>query len=222
VVPDGSVQHVINRGDHRETIFHKPADFRAFLALMAEAAHHVPMRILAYCIMRNHFHFVLWPLKGRDLSAYMQRLMNTHIGRYLKHYPPASRGHLYQGRYQNFTIQSDHHLLKVMHYVEANPVAARVVWRAEHYKWSSASRDAEKPGRPVLAVGPVEKPRDWLEIVNRSLSTEEVERIQRSVRRGTPFGSRDWVYQLAVEHDLLHTIRPRGRPPIDESMLPVD
>jgi putative transposase len=55
ISPDGFVQHVLNRGDHRETLFHTIDDFIIFLSLIAEAACRVPMRILAYCIMRNHF-----------------------------------------------------------------------------------------------------------------------------------------------------------------------
>jgi putative transposase len=36
---------------------------------MAESAERVAMRIVAYCIMRNHFHLLLWPHKGSELSA---------------------------------------------------------------------------------------------------------------------------------------------------------
>jgi putative transposase len=73
VSPDGFVQHVLNRGDHRETLFHKPGDFRAFLLVVAEAACRIPMRILAYCIMRNHFHLLLWPYQGDDLPYLSDR-----------------------------------------------------------------------------------------------------------------------------------------------------
>jgi putative transposase len=158
--PDGFVQHVLNRGDHRETIFHKPSDFRAFLAIVAEAAQRVAIRILAYCIMRNHFHLVLWPYAGNDLPVFMQVLMNLHIQRYLQHYRPPSPGHIYQGRYTNAVVQSDHHLLRVIRYVEANALSARLVARAEHYKWSSASPHRADDGRPELSDWPVARPGD--------------------------------------------------------------
>src|SRR5687767_13967749 len=139
ISPDGYVQHVLNRGDHRETIFFKAGDFRAFLAIVAESARRVGMRILAYCIMRNHFHLVVWPHAGNDLPVFMQLLMNLHIQRYLRHYRPESPGHIYQGRYTNSIVQSDHHVLRVMRYVEANALSAGLVRCAEDYKWSSAS-----------------------------------------------------------------------------------
>jgi putative transposase len=216
IAPDGFIHHVMNRGDHKETLFHKPADFRAFLALMAEATHRVAMRILAYCIMRNHFHFVLWPYEGVDLSVYMQLLMNLHIQRYLRHYPPASPGHIYQGRYTNSIVQDDISLLRVMRYVEANALTAHLVARAEHYKWSSASPHAADPGRPTLSPGPIEKPSTWLEYINAPQSMEEIGKIHRAARRGAPLGDAAWASRMVKAYGLEHTIRDRGRPRVYE------
>ena len=57
----GYCYHVLNRGNARAEVFHKDQDFQAFLAMIAEASLRQPMRILAYCLMPNHFHLVLWP-----------------------------------------------------------------------------------------------------------------------------------------------------------------
>jgi len=46
--------HVLNRGNARDQIFHKDADFQAFEKVMAETTEQVPMRILAYCLITNH------------------------------------------------------------------------------------------------------------------------------------------------------------------------
>lgn len=59
--PGGFVYHVINRGVGRRTLFHKEPDYAAFERVLAEAYQQVPIRILAYCLMPNHWHFVLWP-----------------------------------------------------------------------------------------------------------------------------------------------------------------
>src|SRR6476469_8641992 len=136
ISPDGYVQHIVNRGDHRETLFHKPADFDAFLRAVTDTCRAIRMRILAYCIMRNHFHFVLWPYAGCELGVFMSRLMNVHIGRYLRHYPPVSPGHLYQGRYTNAIVETGRSVLHVIRYVEANALTACIVKRAEDYPWS--------------------------------------------------------------------------------------
>jgi putative transposase len=220
VSPDGFVQHVLNRGDHRETLFHKPGDFRAFLLVIADAADRVPMRILAYCIMRNHFHLLLWPYQGNDLPDFMNLVMNIHIGRYLRHYPPASPGHLYQGRYTNSIVETGTSVLVVAKYVEANALNAGLVTRAEDYRWSSASPYATDDERPILATWPVEKPKNWLTLLNLRTPARELMQIKESAARGAPYGSAAWVERMVKEHSLEHTIRRRGRPSKNASVLP--
>jgi|EndMetStandDraft_3_1072993.scaffolds.fasta_scaffold07455_3 putative transposase len=220
ISPDGFVQHVVNRGDHRDAIFHKPSDFRAFLAVIAEAAYRIPVRILAYCIMRNHFHLVLWPYEGKDLPAFMQLVMNIHINRYLRHYPPSSPGHIYQGRYANPLVETGPALLRVIRYVEANGFSAGLVKRAEHYKWSSASPRAADAGRPTLAEWPIAKPADWSQYLNTPTPADEWKKLQRSIRRGAPYGSDPWVTSVAAAHGLKSTLRPRGRPRSYETFVP--
>jgi REP-associated tyrosine transposase len=212
IAPDGFIHHVMNRGDHRETIFHKSADFQAFLGLMAESVRRVPMRILAYCIMRNHFHLLLWPDHGVELSAYMQVLMNLHIQRYLLHYPPSSPGHIYQGRYTNSLVQDGVSFLTVMRYVEANALTAQIVSHAEDYLWSSASPHASDPDRPALAEGPIAKPADWLDFINTPVSAEVFEKIHRAAQRGAPIGDATWTNRMVTAYQLEHTVRDRGRP----------
>lgn len=56
--------HLLNRGNARQMIFHKDADSRAFVDLMAQTKRRVPMRILGDCIMGNHWHAVLWDSAG--------------------------------------------------------------------------------------------------------------------------------------------------------------
>ena len=64
----GYCYHVLNRGNGRATIFHKQGDFHAFLKLLGDAAEQVPVRLLAFCLMPNHFHLVLWPIGDGDLG----------------------------------------------------------------------------------------------------------------------------------------------------------
>ena len=59
--PPGLLYHVINRGVGRQTLFHKDEDYAAFERVMAEAYQRLPTRLLSYCLMPNHWHFVVWP-----------------------------------------------------------------------------------------------------------------------------------------------------------------
>jgi putative transposase len=197
-------------GNNRHVVFHKGGDYQAFLRMMGGAQEHVPMRILAYCLMPNHFHLVLWPESIRSLSAYMCRLMNAHVRNHHRHYGTCGHGHIWQGRFKNFPIEHDAHLLRVLRYVEANPLRARLVRRAEAWKWSSLAR----PGAdlPELSPWPVPRPEHWEDYVNASLSADELRDLRTSVRRGAPFGEKGWRDAVAGQSGLEFTLRPPGRP----------
>src|SRR5689334_7842144 len=83
----GEIYHVMNRGNGRMQIFHKPADYLAFLKLLEEGRQRCAMRILGYCLMPNHWHLVLWPRKAQDLSAFLGWTCSTHVRR-LNRAPP--------------------------------------------------------------------------------------------------------------------------------------
>ena len=205
----GVCYHVLNRGNAKAEVFHTGADYRAFQKLLGEGRERVPMRLLAYCLMPNHFHLVLWPLGDGDLGRWMQWVMTSHVRRYHSHY--GTSGHIWQGRFKAFPIQSDGHLLSVCRYVERNPVRAGLVESADEWPCSSI---AAAPFRevPLLDALPVRRPADWLEYVNKAISHEEVEAVRQSIKRGAPFGHATWVRDIARRLGLESALRPRGRP----------
>ena len=86
--------------------------------------------------------------------------------------------------------------------------------RAQDWRWGSlwARRAQADPDRPALAPWPIERPRDWTARVNRPFGTKEEEAVQRSIRRGQPFGSESWQAEVAARLGLESAFRPRGRP----------
>ena len=145
--------HVLNRGNGRAEVFHKDDDYAAFLALLPPACERLPMRILGWCLMPNHFHLVLWTHEDGDLGRWMQWLLTSHVRRYRRHY--GGSGHVWQGRFKAFPIQQDEHLLTVLRYVERNPLRANLVKRAEAWRWSSLpSRLAPQPSE-LLTPAPI-------------------------------------------------------------------
>jgi putative transposase len=192
-------------------VFRKERDYQAFLKALAHACVEIPMDVLGFCLMPNHFHLAVLPKADGDLSRWMHWVLNTHVRRYHQHYH--SSGHIWQGRFKAFPIQEDDHLLTVLRYVERNPVRANLVQQAEQWRWSSAGYWQDDAGRPsYLAVGPVPRPRPWLRWVNQALTLGELEALHRCVNRGTPFGSAAWVEPTAERLQLQSTLRPRGRP----------
>jgi putative transposase len=207
----GWTYHVLNRGNARAQVFHKPADYHAFLEMMAEASIRIPMRVLAYCLMPNHFHLALWPHYDGDLSRWMHWLLTTHVRRYLRHY--RSSGHVWQGRFKAFPTQEDEHLLAVLRYIERNPLRAGLVQRAEDWEWSSLRWLATPERSPVrLEPGTVPRGSAWLDGVNAPTSETEVERVRECVRRDRPFGADAWTRATAVRLGLESSLRPPGRP----------
>jgi putative transposase len=204
--------HVLNRGNGRKTVFHKDGDYAAFLKLMKQASERIPMRLLSYCLLPNHFHLVLWPENDGDLSKWMQWLTTAHVRRYHRHYD--SSGHVWQGRFKSFPIQSDNHLLTVMRYVERNPVRAVSipVRKAQNWMWSSIGTPPNGTLIPIVAAGPVPRRKDWLDWVNRPLNETERDALRMCIARGQPFGEEKWKLRTAKKLGIESSLRPRGRP----------
>jgi REP-associated tyrosine transposase len=114
----GYVYHVLNRAVGRATVFHKDGDYAAFERVLRQAKDEVPTRLLAYCLMPNHFHLVLWPAADGELSNFLHWLTLTHTMRWHAHYHSSGSGPLYQGRFKSFPVQEDNHLLRVCRYEE--------------------------------------------------------------------------------------------------------
>jgi putative transposase len=201
--------HVLNRGNARAEVFHKEADYAAFVGLFEPACARLRMRIVGYCLMPNHFHLVLWPHGDGDLGRWMQWLMTAHVRRYHRHY--RSSGHVWQGRFKAFPIQQDEHFLTVLRYAERNPLRARLVKRAEDWTWSSL-RQRSAGTADLLSSCPVSLPSHWTNLVNEPQTEAEVAAIRESIRRGKPYGSERWTKLAATKLGLQSTLHPRGRP----------
>src|SRR5262245_5347788 len=183
VCPDGVPQHIVNRGNLRAQVFRHSADYSGFLAAMTDAVNRTTVRLLAFCLMPNHFHLVLWPVHGQEVSAYMQLLMNAHIRDVQARHGTAGTGHIYQGRYSNSPILTERHFINVCRYVEANPLCAGLVARNEEWEWSSLVRSGPVDDLNILTLWPVKRPRKWIELVNRPLGNRELRELKKEMRR---------------------------------------
>jgi putative transposase len=206
------VFHVLNRAVAREKIFWKPADYEAFESVLQEAGERVPMRLLSYCVMPNHWHLVLWPRVDEDLSEYMRWLTVTHAKRWHAHHHSSGSGALYQGRVKSFPIQEDGHFLTVSRYVERNALRANLVERAEDWRWCSLWHRVQGSNAVSLDAWPVRPGKEWVAQVNRAETEAELKAVRRSVARGAPFGEGAWVQRTAQRLCLDSTLRSRGRP----------
>jgi putative transposase len=209
------VYHVINRGNSRQELFRTDDDYRALIRVTTEAMDRVPMRICSFCIMPNHWHFVLWPHEDGALSRFMAWFTNTHSHRWRAFREETGAGHVYQGRFKSFPVQTDSHFWAVCRYVEGNPLRAGLVRKAERWPWSSLAireRTGNAPSVSWLSEWPVPRPPDWVASVNASAAFAELSTLRRCVSRGTPYGDVFWSSDMARRLGLEVTIRPSGRP----------
>jgi putative transposase len=207
------IYHVINRANARLPIFFQEEDYRLFEAILKEVKDKHDMRILAYCLMPNHFHLVLYPRKDGDLQKFMQWVTLTHTQRWHTKNSTVGTGHLYQGRYKSFLIEGDNHLLSVIRYVERNALRAKLVKKAENWSFCSLSRrlSNSEDKKKLLAPWPITEPKDYISFVNTPINENEMEEIRYSVNRGKPFGSDSWSNIMISKYGLMATVRKRGR-----------
>ena len=193
----GVIFHVLNRGSNKARIFHDGADYAAFEAVLREALNRHPSRLLAYCVMPNHWHLVIWPRRG-ELPLLMHWLCMTHAKRWRARHETVGNGHVYQGRYRAIPVQSDHHLVTLLRYVERNPLRARMVTTAEDWRWSSLRGRCGTSQRVPIATAPFTFNGDWREYVNAVTEPDEEMSIRQAITLNEPLGDCTWASALGA------------------------
>lgn len=208
------VYHVINRANARVTIFDDQKDYLQFEEILFEGVEKFKMRLLAYSIMPNHWHLVLYPLNDGDLSKFMGWITNTHTRRWHTVKNTVGSGHLYQGRYKSFICQKDSHLLAVIRYVERNPKRAKLVKSVLNWRWSSAwvRMSGKENQKKLLAKWPIEIPDNYLKYLEEPQNESEVQAIRKSIDKNIPIGGTIWVGKIVKKYNLSQTLRGVGRP----------
>jgi putative transposase len=209
-----TVYHVLNRSNGKTKIFSSEQEYAHFESLLQEGKELTGMRILAYCVMPNHWHLVLYPKNDRDLSEFMRWVTTTHVRQRRVQTKSIGHGHLYQGTYKSFPVETDKHLVDLIRYVEQNPLRARLVRRAEDWKWSSLYRRMRNmpKDKKLLDRLPTVLPSNYKESVNDLLSKEIVETVRHSITKGLPYGGEAWVQSVVREYNLQSSTRGPGRP----------
>jgi putative transposase len=177
------VFHVVNRGNDRRALFDGPDDYDAFVGLMFRARVRVDMRVLAYCLMPNHWHLVLWPREQLDLGRFVGWISQVHAQRRRVRAGTIGHGHMYQDRYRSFRVDGDDHFLTVCRYVERNALAAKRVARAEDWRWSSLRLRLDGDADGLLSPWRTEMPADWTSLVNSERDAPRLEDVHPSPRR---------------------------------------
>lgn len=208
IVIPGLPHHVTQRGVHQCDTFVEIQDREVYSRLLRTCCEKYSLAILAYCWMTNHVHLIAVPQYESSLALVLRDANGLYALYFNRKY--GFTGHLWQARFYSCVLDEDH-FWSAIGYVERNPVRARMVVRAEEYRWSSAAAHClDKPDSLLTPLGPT--PRlisDWSAWLAEEDDGEELKAIRMSTRIGRPFASQSYLEQL--ERELGRTLLPRRR-----------
>ncbi|MGE4064997.1 MAG: transposase [Rhodospirillaceae bacterium] len=145
----GVAQHIIQRGSNRQACFFAPQDFIEYRDVLCALSGECGVAVHAYVLMTNHVHLLATPSASGGLSKLMQRLGVRYAG-YVNHRYDRT-GPLFDGRYRATVVETETYLLRLMRYVELNPVRAGMVPAPAHYRWSSYGANAHGAPDPLVS-----------------------------------------------------------------------
>ena len=93
------------------------------------------VEIISYCLMPNHFHFLIKQTKDGGITEFVSKLSNSYTKFYNTKYHRV--GPLLQGEFKSVLVETDEQLIHLSRYIHLNPVASLIVKDLNQYKWSS-------------------------------------------------------------------------------------
>jgi putative transposase len=148
------VCHISSRGNRQHHVFLDDRDRASFMQALGTTLTRMEWRLLAYCLMGNHYHLLL-ELTDANLADGMQALNGTYARRFNDRYE--TTGHVFEKRYFADDVRGEAHLLSVVAYIARNPVRAGLCRSVFDWRWSSAAASVrEAVPAPILSL-----PRLW-------------------------------------------------------------
>jgi len=129
------IYHVYNRGCNKQDVFFSERNYLYLLRKIKGSYRKYGVGILVYCLMPNHYHFLLRQETERPLSDWLQQLFNGYVQAINKEL--GRSGTLFQGRAKHVLIETDEQLAHVVRYIHVNPVKAGLVGRPEEWRYSN-------------------------------------------------------------------------------------
>ena len=136
--------HIIVQGINKEYIFDKEEYINKYLELIGKKKENYNIQILAYCIMNNHAHLLIYSEDYKELSKFMHKINCT----YAQYYNSCENrvGVLFRNRYVSEPIYKEDYLLNCINYIHMNPVKANIVSECSEYKFSSYNQYINNEG----------------------------------------------------------------------------
>lgn len=218
IIPN-SPHHILNRANNKEIIFLEDEDFRFFLKQVKKYKEKFGLKIYHYCVMPNHYHFLIVPLNKESLVGFMQGLMMVYAQYVQRKYGKV--GHIWQERYKSPLVQTEKYLAYCGYYIEDNPRRAGLVKDLKDWPWSSYHFYAcGKPDLIVdvdpdyLALGTTfeERQQNYRQYIMMAKEEKWLNEIRQGLARGI-LGSQDFIKEMVGKFKIkLVRVGERGRP----------
>jgi putative transposase len=203
--------HVTQRGNGGQRVFFSDDDYAAYRDLLADAAREARVGVWAWCLMPNHVHLILCPADEDGLRRALARAHRAYAGRI--HARRRRTGHFWRGRFGAVAMDEPHCVAAFRH-VALNPVRARLVARAQDWRWSSARAllGLEDDGLTDVAPARARLAR-FADLLDADEDVEATERLRKGESVGRPIGSEDFLAMLEARTGRRLRPRPRGPKP---------
>jgi len=209
IVIPGVPHHVTQRGNRREKIFAGDDDYELYRDLLAASCQREKVEVWAYCLMPNHVHLILTPRHPEGLG----RALGEAHRRYTGYINARNRvtGHLFQGRFGSVAMDEEH-LMAAIRYVALNPVSAKLVRKADEWKWSSVPAHLARRDDQLVTVEPVlERIQNFRDFLKTEADPLPTSRLLSGQSVGRPLMEEPALRKL--ERKLKRAIVPQKRGP---------
>ena len=165
--------HVVNRSVRKATLFETRRDYIAFLAVLREGLEKHEAPLVSYCVLSNHWHLLVGPIRKTELSRVIKWVTGTHAMRWHRFRGTNGTGPVYQGRFRSTPIHDLESLMPLTRYVERNARSAGLVARAEEWQWCSLAQRLRGSRLVPLSQSRLLSSELWVHHVNAVLTTRE-------------------------------------------------
>ena len=136
----GTLHHVMIRGIEGADIFYRDEDRKDFVSRVGELVERTKTEIVAWALMGNHAHVLLFSSGSGGLSGFMGSLLTGYVVNFNRRHQ--RRGHLFQNRYKSIICEEEEYLLQLVRYIHLNPLRAKIVKtmnQLDRYRWCGHS-----------------------------------------------------------------------------------
>jgi putative transposase len=209
VVIPGHPHHVTQRGNGRARTFFGDGDYALYRDLLAENCRTAGVDVWAWCLMPNHVRLILVPSDPDGLRRALARVHRHYAG--IIQARRKRTGHFWQGRF-GAAAMDEAHLAAALRYVSLNPVRARLVERAQDWRWSSTRAHLRGRDDGLTALAPIkDRFPDFADLLAGAAEADLFARLRAAESIGRPLG--DNRFLARIERLTGRTLKPGKRGP---------